>query len=97
MVPLKLRVMGVLSREGIWSEVVLRNVTDESVGERGTRPAYQRGVHGDCLGGGLASTVGMAREGNSIMEVTGPGDQHDVGGKEGESREFPSFKEYLKI
>lgn len=41
--------------------------------------------------------MGMAREGVSIMELTGPGDQQDMRGKEGESRELPDLKKYLKI
>lgn len=45
----------------------------------------------------MACAVGMAKEGISIMELTGPGDQQDVGGKEGESRKFPGLEEYLNI
>lgn len=41
--------------------------------------------------------VGLAREGISVMGVTGLGDQQDVGGKGGKSREFPGFEDYLKI
>lgn len=41
--------------------------------------------------------VGIAWEDISVMGVTGLGDQQDVGGKGGESREFPGFEECLKI
>lgn len=52
MVLLKRRVVG----EGTWSEVVLRNVTGERVGERGKRPAYER-ICGDYLGKGVRNDL----------------------------------------
>lgn len=66
-------------------------------GEGGTwSEVVLRNVTGEREGERLAWAVGMGREGTSVMEVIGPGEQEDVGDKGGERREFLGFKEHLK-
>ena len=92
--------MGVFSRGGgAWSEVVLRNVTSEGVGERGKRPAHQRGACGDCVGEEVRTgpSSGNGKREHFCDGSDKTGEQQDVVDKGEKRRESPSFKEYLKI